>query len=108
MVVEAAVVKSSTLKGGKVRVSILRAIFRAVWSDLLKTANERKELLYGRKKWCIKKEDRKEGKSEGFGDLRPRDDPDGTLGDPSTGAPANHEIAPCGLIDQARVHLKEI
>ena len=41
-----------------------------------------------------KKEDRKEEKSEGFGDLRLRDDPDGTLGDPSTGAPAYHEIAP--------------
>ena len=55
------------------------------------------------------KGDRRKGRARVSGtDSRPRDNPDGTLGDPSTGAPANHEIAPCGLTDQARVHLKEI
>ena len=94
-VVEATpVVKSSALKGGKVRVSILRAIFRAVWSDLLNRLTSEKNYFTEGRNDASKKEDRKEEKSEGFGDSRLRDDPDGTLGDPSTGAPAYHEIAP--------------
>ena len=43
----------------------------------------------------------------GFRRLASPGDSDGPLGDPSTGAPAYHEIA-LGLIDQALMHLKKI